>query len=80
MLSREELLEMIDHCLYYSGESYSVVFYEKYIRIAEKSPLAKREKIVARRVITRIVNDAREHLETLRELKKAVESDERQVY
>jgi len=80
MVDKEKLFTMIDHCLFYSGESYASIFYEKYREVVNNSMLKEDEKEECNKVITCLINGSIEHLEALRKLKENVEGDGKTLY
>ncbi len=80
MVDKEKLFSMIDHCLYYSGESYAAVFYTEYREVVNGSVLKEEEKEDCNKVLEYLINGSLEHLEVLRKLKEAVRKNGKTVY
>jgi len=80
MIGKDKLLEMIDHCLYYTGESYAVVFYEKYKDMIQNSLLKEEERAASQKVLDDLIQASLRHLAILRRLKEDVEGDEKDIY
>ena len=80
MVTKDELLDMIDHSIHYSGENYAVVFYRRYIEAAEESSLTDDEKAKCRSVLEALRDEATRHIEVLRSLRGRVETDDRRAY
>jgi predicted esterase YcpF (UPF0227 family) len=80
VVTKDELLDMIDHSIHYSGENYAVVFYRRYIESVAESTLTDIEKADCRSVLGVLRDDAATHLEILRRLRKTVENDDRHAF
>ncbi len=80
MVKREELLAMIDQCLYNSGESYAAVFYTEYKEVVNSSLLEAGEKEDCNRVLSYLLKGSIDHLHVLRALKEATTKDGKTSY
>jgi mannitol/fructose-specific phosphotransferase system IIA component (Ntr-type) len=80
MVTKEELLGMIDHCIHYSGESYAAVFYHRYEETIEGSELRDEEKDECRELLAKLRRGAHRHLDILQQLRKVVERNEKRTY
>jgi len=80
MVTKDELLDMIDHSIHYSGESYAQVFYRKYIDAVDTGALTDAEKAECRSLLETLREGAARHIEALRALRERVETDDRRAY
>jgi hypothetical protein len=80
MVIKEKLIEMIDHCLYYSGESYAIVMYKEYKELIYNSTLKEDEIKECNKVISTLEDGSIEHIAILRNLKRTVEFNKKDVY
>lgn len=80
MVTKDELLDMIDHGIHFSGENYAVVFYRRYLEAVDESELTSAEKSACRSVLEELREGAARHIEALRALGKRVERDDQRAY
>ncbi len=80
MVKREELLAMIDQCLYSSGESSAAVFYTEYKEVVNSSLLETEEKEDCNQVLSYLLKGSIDHLHVLRALKEETTKDGETFY